>query len=311
MENYRRPRSKSQIDICSSNEKQELPFKNKRRLYAYDQVPKHLQTNSFILNGYRHGLSWSECIWSFFLFHNETLNIWTHFVGFALFTSYFLRDFISSRYHHNLFSNANMDDYFMLLFYVLSIISCMIASTMLHLLSGCSAKMYNSCLQLDFLGIVLATLASFFIGLHLLFKCDLYTKIFYQLVIILLITIVIMHHVLKHDGNIDSTGFIAVVLAGFVPLFHWVYVNEYNSHVAYFFSNTIMFYIIFGVGVFFFRTKIPERFAPGCFDYVGASHQLWHIFSLIAFYLWYNNSVELIKYHQTHACTTSLASVKE
>jgi predicted membrane channel-forming protein YqfA (hemolysin III family) len=120
-----------------------------------------------------------------------------------------------------------------------------------------------------------------------------------------------MHHVLKHDGNIDSTGFIAVVLAGFVPLFHWVYVNEYNSHVAYFFSNTIMFYIIFGVGVFFFRTKIPERFAPGCFDYVGASHQLWHIFSLIAFYLWYNNSVELIKYHQTHACTTSLASVKE
>jgi predicted membrane channel-forming protein YqfA (hemolysin III family) len=322
MANNRGSSSKSQTDICACNKKEESPFEKEarthnfswlkyRRLYAYNQVPKHLQTNSFILNGYRYNLSWSECVASFFLFHNETLNIWTHFAGFLLFTSYFLRDFISSGYYHNLFSTANTDDYLMLLFYVLSIIFCMIASTMLHLLSGCSAKLYTSCLQLDLFGVSVATLASFFIGLHLLFKCHLYTRIFYQLAIILLIIIVTMHLVLKHDDTIDSKGFIAVILAGFIPLFHWVYMNGYSSDVSYFFSNVIMFYVIFGAGVFFFRTKIPERFAPGYFDYVGASHQLWHIFSLIAFYWWYNNSVELIKYHQTHACITAFATTKE
>jgi adiponectin receptor len=166
-------------------------------------------------------------------------------------------------------------------------------------------------MQLDLFGVALATLASFFIGLHLLFKCHLYMRIFYQSAIILLITLVIMHHVLKHDDKINSTGFIAVTVAGFIPLFHWVYLNGYNSNVSYFLSNIIMFYILLGVGIFFFRTKIPERFAPGYFDYVGASHQLWHIFSLFGFYWWYNNSMELIKYHQTHACTTAFASIKE
>jgi predicted membrane channel-forming protein YqfA (hemolysin III family) len=320
MENYRRSRSKSQSDTCSCNEKQQLPLTDESRtnylwllkhrtLHAYDKVPKHLQTNSFILNVYRHDLSWSECVASFFLLHNETINVWTHFVGFVLFTSYLLRDLIWFSHHNSLFSSENRADYLMLLFYVLAIMSCMIASTMLHLLSGCSAKIYTACVQLDLLGIAVATLASFFIGLHLLFKCHFYTRHFYQLVIILLIAVVIMQHILKHDDKINSTGFIVTSIAGFVPLFHWVLMNEYSPTVVYFFGNVIVFYLIFGVGIFFFCTKIPERFAPGYFDYVGASHQLWHIFSLIAFYWWYNHSMELIKYHQTHPCTTAFVDI--
>ncbi|CAF0993781.1 unnamed protein product [Adineta steineri] len=163
MENYLRSRAKSQNDIDSCHAKQELSFKNERRksylwwlkhrkLYAYDQVPKHLQTNPFIIKGYRYDLSWSECISSFFLLHNETLNVWTHFIGFVLFTLYFLRDFISSRNYDNLFTTEHSTDYLMLLFYVLSVIACMLASTILHLLSGCSAKTYSTCLQLDLLG---------------------------------------------------------------------------------------------------------------------------------------------------------------
>jgi len=65
-----------------------------KKVYDYDQVPSHLQSNAFILHGYRHDLSWFECFISFFLFHNETLNIWTHFFGVILFIWYLFRDFI-------------------------------------------------------------------------------------------------------------------------------------------------------------------------------------------------------------------------
>ncbi|CAF1404372.1 unnamed protein product [Didymodactylos carnosus] len=314
MKNYFRFRSESQANICYPCDK-DIVFKNEKtknyllllrhkRFYNIDQVPAHLQTNSYILKGYRRDLSWYECVVSFFLFHNETLNVWTHFFGFGLFTFYLIRDFIWSEHNNKLFSTANMDDYLMLLLYLLSVIFCMLSSTMLHLLSGCSAKIYSSCLQLDLLGIAIATLASICIELHLLFKCDLYTKYFYQTSAVLLIATIVFDHVLKPDNTINSTGFIAVALAGFIPVLHWIYVNGYNSNVQYFLLHIMLFYAIFGVGIFFFRTKIPERFAPGCFDYMGASHQLWHIFSTVAFYWWYQHTVEFIKYHQTHACTT-------
>ena len=49
-----------------------LPWQKFKRLYEYDRVPKHLQTNSSVINGYRHDLSWSECFKSFFPFLNGT-----------------------------------------------------------------------------------------------------------------------------------------------------------------------------------------------------------------------------------------------
>jgi len=36
-------------------------------------------------------------------------------------------------------------------------------------------------------------------------------------------------------------------------------------------------FIVTFLVAFFFVTKIPERFAPGRFDFVGQSHQLFHI----------------------------------
>ena len=33
--------------------------------------------------------------------------------------------------------------------------------------------------------------------------------------------------------------------------------------------------------MFFFVSKIPERFAPGRFDYVGQSHQLFHVSAVV------------------------------
>ena len=32
----------------------------------------------------------------------------------------------------------------------------------------------------------------------------------------------------------------------------------------------------YGLGFFFFASRLPERIAPGRFDLLGASHQIWH-----------------------------------
>lgn len=47
-------------------------------LLHWDDMPKHLQFNPYITNGYRPLLSAWGCLNSIFYLHNETINIFTH-----------------------------------------------------------------------------------------------------------------------------------------------------------------------------------------------------------------------------------------
>ena len=58
----------------------------------YDQIPSYMKDNDYIQTGYRpmmqsHWLAFS----SVFRLHNETMNIWTHFVGILIYFLIFLK----------------------------------------------------------------------------------------------------------------------------------------------------------------------------------------------------------------------------
>ncbi|KAE8654474.1 hypothetical protein F3Y22_tig00117048pilonHSYRG00354 [Hibiscus syriacus] len=57
----------------------------KRKLLRYEELPGYLQDNEFILDYYRSEWPLKETMLSVFLWHNETLNIWTHLGGFLIF----------------------------------------------------------------------------------------------------------------------------------------------------------------------------------------------------------------------------------
>ncbi|GMH18979.1 hypothetical protein Nepgr_020820 [Nepenthes gracilis] len=55
------------------------------RLLTFDEVPDYMKDNEFIRKYYRGEWPLKHLLLSLFRWHNETLNIWTHLMGFALF----------------------------------------------------------------------------------------------------------------------------------------------------------------------------------------------------------------------------------
>ncbi|KAJ8769381.1 hypothetical protein K2173_002585 [Erythroxylum novogranatense] len=57
------------------------------QLVEYHSLPDYLRDNEYILGHYRANWPSKEALLSIFSIHNETLNVWTHLIGFLLFLS--------------------------------------------------------------------------------------------------------------------------------------------------------------------------------------------------------------------------------
>lgn len=59
--------------------------KVKYQLVEYHSLPGYLRDNEYIIGHYRSEWPLKQAFLSMFTIHNETLNVWTHLIGFALF----------------------------------------------------------------------------------------------------------------------------------------------------------------------------------------------------------------------------------
>ena len=69
-------------------------LKSDVRLLKVTEVDDFYRSNPFILTGYRDRTTFLGCLKSVLLLHNETINIWSHFIGFLFFVGIFLRDIL-------------------------------------------------------------------------------------------------------------------------------------------------------------------------------------------------------------------------
>ncbi|KAF3439074.1 hypothetical protein FNV43_RR17349 [Rhamnella rubrinervis] len=76
---------------CASSSKgskgKRLWEKVKYQLVEYHSLPGYLRDNEYILDHYRSEWPLKQIFLSIFSIHNETLNVWTHLIGFFLFLS--------------------------------------------------------------------------------------------------------------------------------------------------------------------------------------------------------------------------------
>ncbi|XP_077420604.1 membrane progestin receptor gamma-B [Vanacampus margaritifer] len=272
------------------------------RLVTINQVPKDFQEHS-IISGYRNPhSSATDCILSLFQLTNETLNIWTHFLP----TWYFLWKLVSMVLIQTAWRHQ-----FNWPLVVLSISTCIypLASSCAHTFNSMSARVRHICFYFDYGALSLYSLGIAVTYSAYVFPDKWVNSIFHHCFIpVALLNSIICtglscysrlgspflhnnHDVVKRFPECQSPRFSkALRLLAFaypslfdsIPLFYRLFLCEGegctdNDANAFHYTHMALAFLT----GFLYATHLPERLAPGSFDYFGHSHQLFHVFAIL------------------------------
>ncbi|XP_062257481.1 membrane progestin receptor gamma-B [Platichthys flesus] len=272
------------------------------RVFTINQVPKVFHEDS-IISGYRHPRSSAtDCVLSLFQLTNETLNIWTHFLP----TWYFLWKLVTVV----LMQTAWQDSFTWPL--VIFLISCCIyplASSCAHTFSSMSARARHICFYFDYAALSFYSLGSATIYSAYVFPDKWVNGLFHQcyLPIAVLNTLFCSglacysrlglpflqynHDTIKRFPEFRRPRFsksLRVVAFAYpclfvnIPLLYRVFLCDgdgcTDNDTNFLHCRHITLAFLTG---FLFATHLPERLAPGSFDYIGHSHQLFHVCGIL------------------------------
>ncbi|CAH9135103.1 unnamed protein product [Cuscuta epithymum] len=317
-------------------------------LVSFEELPEYMKDNEFILNYYRAEWPLKQAFLSVFRWHNETLNVWTHLIGFVLFLGltianlvplplsdfmpFFMWNFPTSS-HGNI--SQNSQEFFqgsnrladlnikmdiaatttgelartVWPFYVFlgGSMFCLLSSSTCHLFSCHSHHLTLQLLQMDYAGIAVMIITSFFPPIYYIFQCTPHWQIVYLsgITVMGVCTIITLLTPAFSTGKYRSFRaglFLAMGLSGLIPAVHALMVNwdepERNVTLAYE-AAMGLFYVI---GTLFYMTRVPERWRPGFFDLAGHSHQIFHVFVIFGAMSHYAAAQIFLEYRSRLSC---------
>ncbi|KAM8893476.1 membrane progestin receptor gamma-B [Spinachia spinachia] len=272
------------------------------QVFTINQVPKVFHEDS-IISGYRHPRSSAtDCILSLFQLTNETVNIWTHFLP----TWYFLWEVVSV-----VSVQAPWQDSFIwpLVIFLLTCCIYPLASSCAHTFSSMSARARHICFFFDYAALSFYSLGSAIVYSAYVFPDKWVNGFFHRWYVSMAVFNTIIcsgmacysrlglpfvqynHDVVKRFNEIQSPKFSKCLrvfafaypyMFDHIPLFYRVFLcvgegcTDNDTNVLH--CSHIAFALLTG---FLFATHLPERLAPGSFDYIGHSHQLFHVCGIL------------------------------
>lgn len=247
-----------------------------------EDTPEFLKTD-YIKSGYRVLFPVSLALKSFWLLHNETVNVWTHFVGLFIGLYLFLAETLPL-----LNSSAAVDQYDYIVFsiFYLSILLCFFASSMYHLLS-CHGARAHSCLYLGDMSMIGCLIfGSYTPGLYYAFFCRDWARNFYIFVILFLalcyfglqwnsrsikqlnqtnltVSVRSEHHWLR------VAVLVLIVSFSVIPALHFSLIAE-TDHPSLSIPKVLIPLMqmlgLYFLGFIFYMSHFPERWYPRKFD---------------------------------------------
>uniref|UniRef100_A0A7I4YIS6 Progestin and adipoQ receptor family member 3 n=2 Tax=Haemonchus contortus TaxID=6289 RepID=A0A7I4YIS6_HAECO len=303
---------------CRSREL--CPNHGSYRLVSQDKLDPSMWINKYVIRHYRPAnMTNKMCAKSIFHWTNETINIWSHLLGFIYFTY--------CQYEMNAYRiplmGGHFEDHLVISLSIFGSQVCMLFSAAYHTFCCANERKRQKFLKLDIFGISAGLLGMYLSGIYTAFFCfqDHLETYFYMLMSIFFITAYVPTREDFFDRKIVGSriGYLhiiytSIIIFGFCPTTHWVYLHGglANDHVANWLVDIFILYGLMALAFFFYVTLIPERLCPGAFDLVGCSHQWWHIFILSAMVFWQRAGVDLLGFYRMNesSCRDSISSLR-
>ncbi|KAM9882528.1 hypothetical protein VD0002_g6203 [Verticillium dahliae] len=247
-------------------------------LIVYDDLPVPWRVNPHIRKGYRFTESKIECITSAFGLSNELFNIWSHAIGLVIVLAVALYF-----YPRNInFTLSSKSDIFIAAVFFFTACLTLVCSTIWHTMNAVAdvnAISLFACV--DYTGISLLIAASIMTTEYTAFYCDPVSRWSYMVSTAALgiIGVILPWHPTFNKANMAWARvafFVGLGATGFLPILQLWY-SHGRDFVVEFYSPIGKSIMVYLVGAIVYASQIPERWWPGCFDYIGGSHNLWHL----------------------------------
>ncbi|XP_069117805.1 membrane progestin receptor alpha-B-like [Argopecten irradians] len=242
---------------------------------------------------------WRYYLISLFQIHNETVNVWTHLIGFVI--MWCILGKLSADY--DVWTERH--SWPMLVFGLCCVISTM-TSACVHLLHSRSVYHHYSLFMVDYVG---ATVYSFGSGIQAFYVCSdkgtyefvgsmylptLTFMTWLNYVVLCLSKLMFGHNPCDGRRKLIMIAMMtvqaALVTLPFGPRYYRCYLSDSCSFSSL--NHLTVSWFLFISCAFFFGSHLPEKLCPGKCDILGQGHQIFHVISVIN-QMWQFHSMRL------------------
>lgn len=255
-----------------------LDLAGKHGLIHYKDLPHPWRVNPYITKGYRFTTSKMECLTSMFLPSNELVNIWSHLIGLIVILAI---AFYFYPLHPSFSLHTKMDIVISGIFFFAAA-KCLVCSTIWHTMNSISNQsLMERFACVDYTGISLLVAASIVTTEYTAFYCDPLSQTIYitSTAILGILGVILPWHPTFNRADMAWARvafYVTLAATGFAPIFQLSYTHGFAWTSEFYapISKSVGVYLL---GAVIYASHIPERWCPGLFDYVGGSHNIWHV----------------------------------
>ncbi|KAJ4957539.1 hypothetical protein NE237_024650 [Protea cynaroides] len=160
--------------------------------------------------------------------------------------------------------------------------ACLVCSTISHLLACHSRRLNLFFWRLDYAGISIMIVTSFFTPIYYIFFCHPYTRLLYlssitTLGILAIITLLAPALSAPRFRSFRAALFLTMGFSGVIPAGHALVLHWDSPHILVSLAYELAMAVSYATGAAVYVSRIPERWKPGKFDIAGHSHQIFHV----------------------------------
>lgn len=297
------------VDEVKEEENAPFAFFMAPCLCVVDDIPEWQFQHRNLRFGYRKCSTFTEALLSLFSWHNETMNMWIHYIGSAL-VAYKTYQTSLKIFHHTAASNV-YECAFITLCMILGNVFPLFASAFAHHFYCISKTWHKICWYVDFIGILSGITWVALSFVYLAFYCN--PKVHHVLTVVLSLGYVTSmyycwarYHPRMSQASLlpkdrfpefSSTlsSFSVISFLTTVPTTFYFHGDEYfvDPRLWNIVASSSMYSLCMALGIVVFaQGHVPERFIDtwglpkNYFDFIGHSHQWWHCASFALLYMW-------------------------